>query len=115
MKCGSIGYVTLLTVSVGVGGKPGRKAGRRCGNSLVRCRQTSREVDIAFDDRPEAGAIDTVKRGVDAPGSGGRCKGRCANGPWRKTAMETSVGCGNGDICNDSRADGAGVTWETYV
>ena len=28
---------------------------------------------------------------------------------------ETSVGCGSGDICNDSRADGAGVTWETYA
>ena len=29
--------------------------------------------------------------------------------------METSVGCGDGDVCNDSRADGAGVTRETYV
>ena len=29
--------------------------------------------------------------------------------------MKTSVGCGNGDVCNDSRADRAGMTWETYM
>ena len=25
------------------------------------------------------------------------------------------MGCGDGDVCNDSRADGAGVTRETYM
>ena len=56
-----------------------------------------------------------MKRGVDAPGSGGRRRGRCADGPRRKTATEDKRGLRDGDICNDSRADGAGVTRETYV
>ena len=115
MMCGSVGYVTLLMVSIGVGGKPARKADRRCGNCPVWCRQTCREVSVAFDDRPEAGAINTVKRGVNAPGSSGRHRGWCADGPRRKPAMETSVGCGDGDVCNNSSADGARVTQETYV
>ena len=59
--------------------------------------------------------INTVKPGVDAPGSSIGHRGQCIDGPQRKQAMETSVGCGDSDFCNDSRADGAGVTQETYA
>ena len=56
-----------------------------------------------------------MKWGDDAPGSGSGRGDWCVDGPQRKKVTETSMGCGDGDVCNDSRADGAGVTRETCV
>ena len=111
MKCSSVSYVASLTVSIGVGGnREGRLA---AGAGIPRFGAGKLVMELVSP--LMTGAIDTVKRGVDALGSSGGHRSWCIDGPQRKKATEMSVGCGNDDICNDSRADGAGVTQETYV